>query len=107
MSSRYQKVITAIKNKGKEILPVGSKIILFGSRARNDAREDSDWDIHILVPGPERLSLTETGEYAFPFIQLGWDMGEDIEPIVHSFSGWEKRWFLPLYINIREEGIEL
>lgn len=26
-----------------------AKIILFGSRARNDAQEDSDWDLLILI----------------------------------------------------------
>lgn len=107
MDNRYHKVISAITAKAKEILPEGYQLTLFGSRARNTAREDSDWDIHILVPGPERLSLSLTGEYAAPFVELGWDMGEDIEPIVHTFSGWEKRKFLPLYINIKNEGIIL
>lgn len=106
-SERYNRVIQAIKAKGKEVLPEGSEITLFGSRARGDARPDSDWDISILVPGPERLSLAETGDYAVPFMELGLEINEDIEPIVHSFAGWEKRWFLPLYINIRDEGIKL
>ena len=35
-------VLNAIKLKAKEILSEGSKIRLFGSRARGDAREDSD-----------------------------------------------------------------
>ena len=107
MDSRYRFVIDAIKNKAKEVLPEGSEITLFGSRARNSARDDSDWDIHILVPGPEKLSLSLTGDYAVPFMELGLEIGEDIEPLVHSFSGWQKRSFLPLYINIRNEGIKL
>ena len=107
MSTRYDKVIQAIKAKGREILPEGSTITLFGSRARNTAREDSDWDIHILVPGPERLSLAQTGDYAAPFILLGYDLEEDIEPLVHSFEGWKKRSFLPLYKNIQKDGILL
>ena len=104
---KNHKVIKAIKALGKQILPEGSQIILFGSRARNTAREDSDWDIHILVPGPEKLSLSLTGDYAVPFIELGYEIGVDIEPLVHSFSGWEKRSFLPLYKNIKKDGITL
>lgn len=100
-------VISAIKAKAKETLPEGSRVTLFGSRARNTAREDSDWDIHILVPGPEKLSLSLMGDYALPFMELGLEIGEDIEPLVHSFSGWEKRSFLPLYKNIQNEGIIL
>lgn len=37
--------IKVIKGTAEEILPKDSKVILFGSRARNDAREDSDWDL--------------------------------------------------------------
>ena len=107
LSPHYKKVISAIQAKAKEILPEGYEITLFGSRARNSAREDSDWDIHILVPGPEKLSLALTGDYASPFIILGWEIGEDIEPLVHTFSGWEKRKFLPLFKNIQNEGITL
>ena len=29
-----------------------SDVVLFGSRARGDAREDSDWDLLILTEGP-------------------------------------------------------
>ena len=36
--------IKVIKGTAEEILPKDSKVILFGSRARNDAREDSDWE---------------------------------------------------------------
>lgn len=104
---RYNKVIEAIRAKGREILPLGSEITLFGSRARGNHNDDSDWDIHILVPGPEKLSLSETGDYAVPFMELGLELNEDIEPIVHTFAGWEKRNFLPLYINIKNEGIKL
>ena len=107
LTSSNVNVLEAIKKLGKEILPEGSEITLFGSRARYTAREDSDWDIHILVPGPEKISLALTGDYAVPFLELGYDLGVDIEPIVHTFSGWEKRSFLPLYKNIQNDGIKL
>lgn len=38
----------------KEVEKVGlklEKIILFGSRARSDYREDSDWDIMVIIEG--------------------------------------------------------
>ena len=99
--------IQAIKKLARKVLPEGSQIILFGSRARNTAREDSDWDLHILVPGETQLSLAQTGDYALPFMELGLEINEDIEPIVHSFGHWETKSFLPIYKNIQKEGIIL
>lgn len=106
-NERYQKVTSLIKEKANEILPKGSTVTLFGSRARGDARPDSDWDIHILIPGPEKISWDLIMEYITPFEELGYEINEVISPIVHSFLGWEKRKCLLLYYNIRDEGIKL
>lgn len=46
--------IKVIKGTAEEILPKDSKVILFGSRARNDAREDSDWDLLIILNKDKR-----------------------------------------------------
>ena len=106
-NERFEKVVALIKEKAKEILPQGSTVTLFGSRARGDAREDSDWDIHILIPGPERINLDEMTEYVMAFDELGWDNNEEINAIVHTFDGWEKRRCILLYYFIRDEGILL
>ena len=102
---RYDKVIGLIRAKAKEILPEGSTVTLFGSRARGDAREDSDWDIHILVPGPEKLDLDTSTYYMMEFNELGWDNNEEIDALSHTFKGWEKRKCILLYYFIRDEGI--
>lgn len=104
---KYLRVTDLIRKKAKEILPKGSTVTLFGSRARGDFRDDSDWDLHILVPGPEKLSWDVISDFSYPFESMGWDINEMINPIVHSYAGWKTRWFFPLYKNIEKEGILL
>ena len=47
--STDDKTILKIKDIAKSAIPSGSKAILYGSRARGDARNDSDWDFLILL----------------------------------------------------------
>lgn len=54
------KILDQIRTSVLEILP-GSEIILFGSRARNDASDSSDYDLLIILNSslhsPERLKF--------------------------------------------------
>lgn len=102
---KYNRIIQAIINKAAEILPKGSQVSLYGSRARGDARPDSDWDLHILVPGEERLPISKWDEYGWPFEQIGWDFDEWVTPRAYSFAGWIKRNFLPFYKNVENDKI--
>jgi len=42
-------ISTLVKEKVKEVIPF-SRILLFGSRTRNDADEQSDYDLLVIVP---------------------------------------------------------
>lgn len=42
-------VLKSIQKKAESIMPKDAKVILFGSRARRDAKADSDWDILVLL----------------------------------------------------------
>lgn len=83
-----------------------SDVILFGSRARNDARPDSDWDLLILV-NKDRLSPDDFSRYAYPFMLLGFDNDAMVNPLLYTEKDWEKRSFTPLYKAIQKEGIRL
>lgn len=104
-SEKYEKIIKAIGEIGKEILPSGSRVVLYGSRARGDFHDHSDWDIHILVPGDEMLSLEEISRYARPIEEFGWEMNEYFSVLVYSHCGWQKRHFLPFYKNVENDKI--
>ncbi len=46
------RVIDHIQQIAKTMLPKGSELYLYGSRARGDFHEDSDWDLLLLLDKP-------------------------------------------------------
>lgn len=83
-----------------------AKVILFGSRARGDARADSDWDI-LIVLDKENAYNDDYEKYAFPFAALGWETDEEINPLLYYKDEWEKRSITPFYNSVMKEGIVL
>lgn len=102
---KYNHLIDALRAKAAEILPKGSRLALYGSRARGDARPDSDWDIHILIPGDEKVPLPLWDKFAWPLADVGLIMNEIVNPRLYSFVGWAKRSFLPFYKNVENDKI--
>jgi predicted nucleotidyltransferase len=80
--------------------------ILFGSRARGDARQDSDWDVLILLD-KDRITSADMDDISYPIRELGWDIDEIINPIMYTTKDWEAKSFTPFYKNVMKEGIAL
>lgn len=105
---KFNKIIARFKETAERILPPGSRVVMFGSRARGDARVDSDWDLHILVPGNEKLSLDKTSEICWEFNRIGiYEFDEVIESFAYSKSDWLRRNFMPFYKNVERDKIIL
>lgn len=83
-----------------------AKAYLFGSQARGDERPDSDWDVLILLDKPH-LTASDYDNYSFPLRELGWELGETINPVLYTLNDWAKNSFTPFYKNVTQEGIAL
>ena len=95
-----------IQTMGKQILPEGSNLWLYGSRARGDYRPDSDWDLIILV-NKDNQQLQDFDQYAYPFIEMGWKIGKEINPMLYTHKEWSQRYFTPFYKNVERDKVVL
>jgi predicted nucleotidyltransferase len=87
-----------------QVLEPDAEVILFGSRARGDAKIDSDWDILILVSGEVNLKREQL--FRHQLFELELIFGQAISTFVYSKDNWNKQHFItPLYQNIKKEGI--
>ena len=88
------------------VSPSGTETFLFGSRARGDARRDSDWDVLILLD-KNKITSADHDNISYPVRELGWEVDAEINPIMYTKTDWESKKFTPFYKNVMKEGIRL
>ncbi len=103
---KHSDIIEKIRSVADSAMPPGGRMFLFGSQARGDANEDSDWDILILLD-KTKIKTEDFDTVAYPIVELGWKMGIEINPLLYTFKDWEKRNFTLFYKNIQKDSIEL
>lgn len=84
------------------------KIILYGSYARGDFREDSDIDIMILLDMSDLELKMYSQQLSYMTYDFNLDNNIDIKPIAKSqahFNKWSENY--PFYANIQKEGVVL
>jgi len=106
MAKDKEYILDSIKETAAKVMPSNAKVILFGSQARGGAHGDSDWDILILL-NKARIEHSDFDDVAYPLVELGWDIGAEINPILYTYEDWQKRDFTPFYKNVVQEGIEI
>ena len=99
-------IIRKIQDLSRKTIPEGAQLLLYGSQARGDAHEGSDWDILIILDKP-KLEQSDYDDIAFPFTLLGWDLGEAIIPIIYTRDEWDKGSIMPFYKNVERDKIIL
>lgn len=83
-----------------------AQIILYGSRARGDAREDSDWDIIVLLNKPA-MTHSARNEIACDVWEKGLDIGKEINAFVYTVDQWNSAPPSMFKYNVMNEGIIL
>ena len=84
-----------------------AEVVLYGSRARGDAREDSDYDILVLTDEPASMSMEE--KLVESLLPMELDSGKVLTIITYNRQQWDTPLYraMPLHKNIDREGVAL
>lgn len=106
MTKKQEQILAGIKQSLKDTLPDNGSAVLYGSQARGDSHNGSDWDILIIVD-KQRVSLTENTTITYPLVMLGWTYGVEINPILYTRQEWNANRNTPFHENVERDGIKI
>ena len=97
-------ILLKVKHKIKKIDP-DAKIILFGSRARDDYHKDSDWDFLILT----KLLVTQDlkNKISDSLFETELETDSVLTGIVQNLDYWNSFSDAPIFKNIAKDGVEI
>ena len=95
-------ILQLIKNSVKVTAP-DAILILYGSYARDDYRDDSDIDLLILI-NKDKVTPAEEDKITYPLYSIGFKTGLLISPMVYTKQGWAHHRVTPFYENVNNEG---
>ena len=99
-------ILSDIRQLAVEVVPSGSEAWLYGSRARGTAHAHSDWDI-LLILNKEQLTQSDYDNVSYPFVLLGCELGEEINPIMYTEKEWQSYHATPFYENVQQDAVNL
>lgn len=99
---KTDQIIDNIRQVASTVLPQGSKLFLFGSRARGDAREDSDWDLLLLLNQP--VSDDDVfRKYAYPIMERGFDLWQYFSIQTYNVNDWYNGPHAMFFYNVEKD----
>ncbi len=105
MNDRTMYIGNLIKQNISDIDP-GAQVILYGSRARGEEKEESDWDILVLTD--YSVDIEKERDFRNHLYDLELETGEPFSVFVYSKTDWDtKQRVTPFYRNVTNEGIPL
>lgn len=106
MTDEEKRIIQKIQETGRKVIPEGGQVWLYGSHARGDARDDSDWDLLILLH-QQAVTSQDEDDIAYPFVVEGWKNNAAVSPQIYTFNEWAARSFTPFYQNVEHDKIQI
>jgi uncharacterized protein len=105
MNKRTAAIADRIRTEVKSLDPT-AKVVLFGSRARGDAKHESDWDILILINDTVTTEIESAFRYKLFDLEL--ETGEVFSTFVYNTDIWNRKHKVtPFYKSIKKEGVAL
>lgn len=99
--------IEKLRQAAKNIMKQDGHVWLYGSRARGDARPDSDWDLLIIVNREGERQNSDFETYSIPFMDIGFEHDELVIPHLYTKSQWDTYAFTPFEKNVERDKIVL
>ena len=106
LNMEQNEVIKHIKEVGERILPEGASLWLYGSRARGDARPDSDYDLLILLD-KDRVTSDDCSRYSYPLYYWGTGIGQEVNAHIYTKQDWQRWRLAPFNENVEREKVVL
>lgn len=94
--------LSQLANVARTTIPEGGSVWLYGSRARGEARSDSDWDLLVLIDKPQ-AERDDFDRYCYPMIEYGWKYGADLSPQLYTKKEWESMRHTPYAQNVETD----
>ena len=107
MNDAINKALVEFKEKINSYFSVSCEMVLFGSTARNEAREFSDIDVLVLLPLKITNSTEEKVIHLALDIELKYDLIFGIIVYEKSFWNSNQAYVMPLHKNISHDGIQI
>ena len=95
-------VIENIRQVAARVLPKGSTLYLYGSRARGDYHEDSDWDLLLWLDKP-KLAHDDFDKYSYPIMEQGFDLWQYFSVHTYTKDEWYNTPHSMFYFNVEQD----
>ncbi len=95
-------IIDNIRQVAAKVLPKGSALYLYGSRARGDFHEDSDWDLLLLLD-KKAQGEDDFRQYAYPIMERGFDLWQYFSVHTYTKDEWYNGPHAMFFYNVEQD----